>query len=184
MEEIKRMVCCFVGAYGVGKSSIAKSFGEGNNVLVQDPTLSERYLRTFYIDQNMIYIDVIDSLTVGGITWIAEELRVDVIICVFSLGNKESFSTMKKLQKEVEGYLKNKVIWIVCGTMADLPKRIDQNEIYKYVRELNSKYYEISLLHQNINIVSIFIQAAYDWILQGDKETDSGCIEKDHCTYL
>ncbi|EKE41705.1 hypothetical protein ENUP19_0340G0012 [Entamoeba nuttalli] len=184
MEEIKRMVCCFIGAYGVGKSSIAKSFGDDNIVLVQDPTLSERYLRKFYIDQNMIYIDVIDSLTIGGVMWIAGESKVDVIICVFSLGNKESFNTMKKLQKEVESYLKYKVIWIVCGTMADLPKHIDQSEIYKYVRELNSKYYEISLLHQNIDIISIFIQAAYDWLLIDNKETNSDSVEKSHCTYL
>ena len=173
MQETRNVVIQIIGATGVGKSSFARTFGEGTEVIVDDPTLNEHYIRDLYIDKEFIRINMIDTSTLSGTLWLTQQFTVHVILCLFSLKDYSTFKTLKKQQKEIQSKIGHPVVWVVCGMSAD-EKRIDDFEkINEFCFQLNAKYYEISLIKNKMDITSIIIEACYDHFLMETKRKRS-----------
>lgn len=181
MENNKNVVIQIIGATGVGKSSFARSFAEGTEVIVDDPTLNEHYTRELYIDKQFITVNVIDTSTLSGTLWLTQQFTVHVILCLFSLKNIETFKILKKQYKEFKSKIDHPVVWVVCGTLADenSVSEDDYEKIKEFCFQLNARYYEISLVKNKMDITSIIIQACYDHFLlevSQRKRSTSCCI--------
>ena len=176
-DDKKNVLIQIIGAQGVGKSSFSRSFGEGVEVIVDDPTLNERYIRDLYIDKKMIQVHLIDTSTLSWSLFISEQLTVNVVLCLFSLKDKKTFDILKQQQKEIASKLQFEVIWVVVGSLADENNFTNYDEIHKFCEKLNARYYEISLIKNNMDITSIIIQACYDFFVLGNqRKRSTSCI--------
>ena len=177
MEEKKNVVIQIIGATGVGKSSFARTFGEGTEVIVDDPTLNEHYIRDLFLDNEFVRVNLIDTSTLSGTLWLTQQFTVHVILCLFSLKDYTTFITLKKQQKEFKSKIDHPVVWVVCGTLADENCIDDYEKINEFCFQLNARYYEISLVKNKMDITSIIIQACYDhFLLDTTRKRSTSCL--------
>ncbi|KAI6217500.1 Ras-like protein 2 isoform X2 [Aphelenchoides fujianensis] len=93
-----------LGSGGVGKSALTIQFVQQYFISEYDPTISDSYSKTCFIEENMWKLDVIDTAGQDEFAAMREQYlrNGDGFLLVFSLTNRESLEYIKRLYRHIE----------------------------------------------------------------------------------
>ncbi|KAI6225121.1 Ras-like protein 2 [Aphelenchoides fujianensis] len=149
-----------LGSGGVGKSALTIQFVQQYFISEYDPTISDSYSKTCFIEENMWKLDVIDTAGQDEFAAMREQYlrNGDGFLLVFSLTNRESLEYIKRLYRHIER-VKDRDYFpmILVGNKSDLEaqRQISREEAEGWARSLQVPYVECSAKYRQ-NVDQIF----------------------------
>lgn len=156
-DRSTKLKLVMVGIGGVGKSSLTIQFVQQYFVMDYDPTISDSYTKSCFVDDALYRVEVVD--TAGQEEYAAmreQHLRsADGFLLIFSVTSRQSLDYVLKLRKTIER-LKDREHFpmLLVGNKCDLDseRQISRNEAENLAACLQIPYLESSAkFRQNVD---------------------------------
>ncbi|KAM9981018.1 hypothetical protein ACTFIY_003312 [Dictyostelium cf. discoideum] len=141
--EIKLLL---LGDSFVGKTTIFTCYTKGEGMTQPASTISTDF---FYRDINLagkdIKVKVYDPPGQKRYfnEFVRQYLRVDGIILVYDVTDKDSFSDIKELYAQVVSIVGNQIDFFIFGNKCDLKNKIvKENQVQEFSNDIDCDYYE------------------------------------------
>ena len=147
MSEYKLVV---VGGGGVGKSALTIQLVQHNFVDEYDPTIEDSYRKQATIDEEVAYLDILDTAGQDEYSAMREQYMVggEGFLLVYAINSRNSFEDLKSFHeqilrvKEVE-----KFPMVIAGNKADLgdrQRKVTKDEGTERASEWGVPFFETS----------------------------------------
>eukprot|EP00010_Vexillifera_abyssalis_P007221 CAMPEP_0201547688 /NCGR_PEP_ID=MMETSP0173_2-20130828/4180_1 /ASSEMBLY_ACC=CAM_ASM_000268 /TAXON_ID=218659 /ORGANISM="Vexillifera sp., Strain DIVA3 564/2" /LENGTH=188 /DNA_ID=CAMNT_0047956821 /DNA_START=68 /DNA_END=634 /DNA_ORIENTATION=- len=147
MTEFKLVV---VGGGGVGKSALTIQLVQHNFVDEYDPTIEDSYRKQATIDDEVAYLDILDTAGQDEYSAMREQYMVggEGFLLVFAINSRNSFEDLKSFHEQI---LRVKDVeefpMVIAGNKADLgdrQRKVTKAEGEDRASEWNVPFFETS----------------------------------------
>lgn len=189
MSEYKLVV---VGGGGVGKSALTIQLVQHNFVDEYDPTIEDSYRKQATIDEDVAYLDILDTAGQDEYSAMREQYMVggEGFLLVYAINSRNSFEDLKSFHEQILRVKDvEKFPMVIAGNKADLGERqrkVTKDEGAERASDWKVPFFETSA-KTRLNVEESFYELVREIRREkgdGDKKKKTKTAGKKQCLVL
>ena len=147
----------FVGASGIGKTSLANKFSHGSFQPYYTSTIGiDRKIRDLVVDNKNVKVKMWDTAGQERFqSLVSQYFRdVDAVLCVYDVTSRESFQDLRNWITRARRLAPSHAQFFLIGNKIDLPgRRVFTEDLFDYMEECKYQHFETSAKQGNVEPV-------------------------------